>query len=134
MCKPYALKSKSCLERAKGVVYIECELVYNPVRAAIRTINPREHKLLEAEEKFSTKVSGSCDTSYDSYSIMYGKTLLCHVLSALLSCDYQVLMNNISRITQLTRTIIATFEFIKSFWSWEDKFKSSAAFFVSVEL
>ena len=60
MCKPYTLKSKNYLERAKGVVYIECELVFNPVRAAIRTINPREHQLLEAEEKFSRKVSGSC--------------------------------------------------------------------------
>lgn len=56
---PYALKTKNYLEQAKGVVYIECAVVYNPLRAAVRTINPREHKLLEPEETFSMKVSGS---------------------------------------------------------------------------
>lgn len=94
----YPLKNKTCLERMKGVVYLECELVYNPIRAAIRTINPREQKVLEGEEKFSRKV----------------------------------LMNNISRFTQLIRTILATLELIKSLWSWEDKTKSACAFIVFV--
>ncbi|XP_064390828.1 multiple C2 and transmembrane domain-containing protein 1-like [Halichondria panicea] len=98
VCLAYPLKTKNCLERAKGVVFVECELVYNPLRAAIRTINPREHKYLEAEEKFSRKV----------------------------------LMNNISRVTQLIRTIVATVELVKSFFSWEDKMKSSCAFIIFV--
>lgn len=53
----YVLKDKHLLQSAKGVVFLECELVYNPVRACIRTINPRESKLLEEEQKFKRKVS-----------------------------------------------------------------------------
>lgn len=58
--KMYVLKDKHCLQSAKsGVVFLECELVYNPVRACIRTINPRESKLLEEEQKFKRKVISS---------------------------------------------------------------------------
>jgi len=91
------LKNRTFTERAKGVLYVECEVVYNPVRAAIRTINPKEEKVSDMEEKFSRKI----------------------------------LMNNISRVAQVVRTIIALWEFIKSLWSWEDKVKSSLAFIVS---
>lgn len=56
VCKPYALKDKRCIHRAKGVVYIECDLVYNPIRACIRTINPREDKLLDEEQKLKWKL------------------------------------------------------------------------------
>lgn len=38
------------------MLYIETALVYNPVRAMIRTINPKEDKLLEGETKFKKKV------------------------------------------------------------------------------
>ena len=55
-CHQYALKDKHTEHRARGIIYIETELVYNPVRAMIRTINPREDKLLEAEQKFKRKV------------------------------------------------------------------------------
>ena len=54
--KVYVLKDRHCLQCAKGVVFLECELVYNPVRACIRTINPRETKLLDEEQKFKRKV------------------------------------------------------------------------------
>lgn len=53
----FALKDRHCLSRARGVLFIEAELIYNPVRAMIRTVNPREDKLLEPEEKFKRKVS-----------------------------------------------------------------------------
>ena len=56
VCKAYALKEKKCLQRGRGVVHLECDLVYHPVRACIRTINPREDKLLEEEQKFHRKV------------------------------------------------------------------------------
>jgi hypothetical protein len=52
----FALKDKHCLARARGVLYINTKLVYNSVRAMVRTVNPREHKLLEAEQKFKKKV------------------------------------------------------------------------------
>lgn len=55
----FALKDKHCLGRSRGVLHIETRLVYNPVRAMIRTINPREAKVLEAEQKFKRKVMSS---------------------------------------------------------------------------
>ncbi len=54
--RPYCLKDKDCLHRAQGVVYLQCDLVYNALRAAVRTVNPREDKVLEEEEKFERKV------------------------------------------------------------------------------
>lgn len=52
----YALKDKHSLYRSRGVLHIETCLAYNPVRAMVRTINPREVKVLEAEHKFKKKV------------------------------------------------------------------------------
>lgn len=59
----FALKDKHCLSRSRGVLHVETEFVYNPVRAMIRTVNPRENKLLEDEQGFKKKVSTpkSCD-------------------------------------------------------------------------
>lgn len=56
----YALKDKNCQARSRGVLHIETEFVYNPVRAMIRTINPKENKLLESEQKFKKKVICAC--------------------------------------------------------------------------
>lgn len=53
----YALKDKQCLQRESGEVALECELVYNCVRASLRTIKPREMKVLEEEQRFQRKVS-----------------------------------------------------------------------------
>lgn len=91
---PYALKDKHCLQRARGVVHVECGLVYNAIRACVRTINPREDKLIEEEEKFRRKV----------------------------------LFNNVKRVANLVRTIISSWDFIKSLWSWESSFNSAASF------
>lgn len=56
--KGYILKDKRCLEAAKGVLFLKCELVYQPVRAALRTLKPRECKLMEKEAPFQRKVRG----------------------------------------------------------------------------
>ena len=56
MNKGYVLKDKHCLEVAQGVLYLRCELVYQPVRAALRTLKPRESKLMEREAPFQRKV------------------------------------------------------------------------------
>ncbi|XP_065909319.1 multiple C2 and transmembrane domain-containing protein 1-like [Dysidea avara] len=54
--KAYALKKKDCIQRSHGSVLLTCRFVYNNVRAAIRTINPREMKVLEVEPKLNRKV------------------------------------------------------------------------------
>lgn len=48
----YALKDKKLMHRTKGSIHLEMDLVFNHVKAAIRTINPREEKILEVEPKF----------------------------------------------------------------------------------
>lgn len=53
----FRLKSKNCLEAAgKAELYIETRLVYNVLRASVRTINPREAKVLQQADKFNRKL------------------------------------------------------------------------------
>ncbi|XP_022105841.1 multiple C2 and transmembrane domain-containing protein 2-like isoform X3 [Acanthaster planci] len=54
--KYYALKDKKLRRRAKGAILLEMDLVFNSVKAAIRTINPREEKYLEQDAKFKVSV------------------------------------------------------------------------------
>ncbi|KAL5482023.1 hypothetical protein EMCRGX_G022302, partial [Ephydatia muelleri] len=57
--KMYALKDKHSMTKAKagGVVDLECDLVYNPIRAGIRTFLPKEGRVMgEEEETFKRKV------------------------------------------------------------------------------
>lgn len=54
--KWYHLKDKKLTTRAKGQVMLEMEVVFNPLRACIRTFNPREEKYMLQEDKFQRKV------------------------------------------------------------------------------
>ncbi|XP_078316310.1 multiple C2 and transmembrane domain-containing protein 1-like isoform X7 [Crassostrea virginica] len=48
----YALKDKKLTGRSKGAILLEMDYIYNPVKAAVRTVNPREEKYMQAEPKF----------------------------------------------------------------------------------
>ncbi|XP_061166679.1 multiple C2 and transmembrane domain-containing protein 1-like isoform X2 [Saccostrea echinata] len=48
----YALKDKKLLGRSKGAILLEMDFIYNPVKAAIRTVNPREEKYMQPDPKF----------------------------------------------------------------------------------
>eukprot|EP00731_Ephydatia_muelleri_P035090 Em0096g9a len=53
----------------------------------------------------------------------------------MLECDLvynHVLMSNIRRATYLGRTLLSTWHFIQSLWSWEDKWLSAISFFLFV--
>ncbi|XP_077989292.1 multiple C2 and transmembrane domain-containing protein 1-like isoform X2 [Glandiceps talaboti] len=52
----YTLKDKKLRGRAKGAIVLEMDLIYNPVKAAIRTFNPRETKYIPDNQKFSRKI------------------------------------------------------------------------------
>lgn len=54
--KWYQLKDKKCTLRAKGQILLEMNLTYNPLRAAIRTINPREDKFIAPDVKFKRSI------------------------------------------------------------------------------
>ncbi|KAJ8977441.1 hypothetical protein NQ317_018636, partial [Molorchus minor] len=55
----YALKDKKLRSRAKGngpQILLEMNLVWNPIRACIRTLNPKEEKYMQSEVKFKRQV------------------------------------------------------------------------------
>lgn len=55
----YALKDKKLRSRAKGnspQILLEMSLVWNPIRACIRTLNPKEEKFMHTEMKFKRQV------------------------------------------------------------------------------
>ncbi|XP_050310849.1 multiple C2 and transmembrane domain-containing protein isoform X4 [Anthonomus grandis grandis] len=55
----YALKDKKLRTRAKGnspQILLEMNLVWNPIRACIRTLNPKEEKFMQTEVKFKRQV------------------------------------------------------------------------------
>ncbi|RWS28324.1 multiple C2 and transmembrane domain-containing protein 1-like protein [Leptotrombidium deliense] len=52
----YTLKDKKLRSRSKGRILLELSLVFNPVRACIRTFNPKEVKFVQTEQKFKRSV------------------------------------------------------------------------------
>nr|DBA31955.1 TPA: hypothetical protein GDO54_007709 [Pyxicephalus adspersus] len=52
----YLLKNKDLATASKGVIHLEIDLIFNPVRASVRTFNPRERRFLEDNPKFSKKI------------------------------------------------------------------------------
>lgn len=54
----YALKDRKLVQRAKGHILVELDVIWNPIRAAIRTFNPRERKFVQPEQKFKVLLEG----------------------------------------------------------------------------
>nr|CAH7761985.1 unnamed protein product [Callosobruchus chinensis] len=55
----YALKDKKLRSRAKGngpQILLEMNIAWNPIRACIRTLNPKEEKYMQTEMKFKRQV------------------------------------------------------------------------------
>lgn len=51
------LKDRKLCFAVKGSIEVEMDLVYNDIKAAIRTLNPREEKYLQLEPRFRVAVS-----------------------------------------------------------------------------
>ncbi|XP_078252613.1 multiple C2 and transmembrane domain-containing protein 1-like isoform X2 [Rhinoraja longicauda] len=54
--KAYILKNKNLTGASKGVIYLEMDVVFNVVRASIRTITPKEEIYIEEEHKISKEL------------------------------------------------------------------------------
>uniref|UniRef100_A0A7N8XHF6 Multiple C2 domains, transmembrane 1b n=1 Tax=Mastacembelus armatus TaxID=205130 RepID=A0A7N8XHF6_9TELE len=54
--KGYVLKNKELTGPTKGVIYLEIDVIYNTVKAALRTVVPAEQKYIEEEPKVSKQV------------------------------------------------------------------------------
>lgn len=52
----YLLKNKDLSSASKGVLHLEIDIIFNPVRAGIRTFNPKENRFVEDNPKFSKKI------------------------------------------------------------------------------
>ncbi|XP_053573600.1 multiple C2 and transmembrane domain-containing protein 2 [Bombina bombina] len=52
----YLLKNKDLGSASKGVIHLEIDLIFNPVRASVRTVHPREKRFAEENPKFSKKI------------------------------------------------------------------------------
>ncbi|XP_030579905.1 multiple C2 and transmembrane domain-containing protein 1 isoform X2 [Archocentrus centrarchus] len=54
--KAYLLKNKELTAPTKGYIYIEIDVIYNAVKAALRTVVPAEQKYIEEEPKVSKQL------------------------------------------------------------------------------
>ncbi|XP_035041112.1 multiple C2 and transmembrane domain-containing protein 1 isoform X3 [Hippoglossus stenolepis] len=54
--KSFTLKNKELTGPTKGVIYLEIDVVYNTVRAALKTVVPAEQKYIEEEPKVSKQL------------------------------------------------------------------------------
>ncbi|XP_071964600.1 multiple C2 and transmembrane domain-containing protein 1-like isoform X3 [Antedon mediterranea] len=54
--KFYSLKDKKLRSRVKGALLLEMEFIFNHIKGAIRTVNPRETKYMEVDQKFKISV------------------------------------------------------------------------------
>ncbi|XP_052794649.1 multiple C2 and transmembrane domain-containing protein 1-like isoform X4 [Mya arenaria] len=52
----YALKDKKLIHRTKGSILLELDFIYNHIKAAVRTVNPKEEKYMQPEPKFKISV------------------------------------------------------------------------------
>uniref|UniRef100_A0A1I7VES0 C2 domain-containing protein n=1 Tax=Loa loa TaxID=7209 RepID=A0A1I7VES0_LOALO len=57
-CEPkwYALKDRKLRTQVKGQILLEMDIVWNPIRAAIRTFTPRERKYMQRDPKFKRRL------------------------------------------------------------------------------
>ncbi|ELK24217.1 Multiple C2 and transmembrane domain-containing protein 2 [Myotis davidii] len=72
----YVLKNKDLEQAFKGVIYLEMDLIYNPVKASIRTFTPREKRFAEDSRKLSKKVFLVTVWNFELYMIPLALLLL----------------------------------------------------------
>ncbi|XP_030326242.1 multiple C2 and transmembrane domain-containing protein 1 isoform X2 [Strigops habroptila] len=54
--KAYVLKNKQLTGPTKGVIYLEIDVIFNAVKASIRTLMPKEVKYIEEENRLSKQL------------------------------------------------------------------------------
>ncbi|XP_021164699.2 multiple C2 and transmembrane domain-containing protein 1 isoform X4 [Fundulus heteroclitus] len=54
--RAYVLKNKELTGPTKGVIYLEIEVIYNTIKAALKTVVPAEQKYVEEEPKVSKQL------------------------------------------------------------------------------
>ncbi|NWS02470.1 MCTP1 protein, partial [Motacilla alba] len=54
--KAYVLKNKHLTGPTKGVIYLEIDVIFNAVKASLRTLMPKEQKYIEEEDRLSKQL------------------------------------------------------------------------------
>ncbi|XP_019359575.1 PREDICTED: multiple C2 and transmembrane domain-containing protein 2 isoform X2 [Gavialis gangeticus] len=52
----YTLKNKDLVQSSKGLIYLELDVLFNPIKACKRTFTPREKRFIEDRGRFSKKI------------------------------------------------------------------------------
>ncbi|XP_036399869.1 multiple C2 and transmembrane domain-containing protein 2-like [Megalops cyprinoides] len=100
-----ALKKEGLHGPSKGVIWLELEVIFNPVRASIRTFKPKEMKFVEESSKFSKKI-----LARNVYRVRKITKAVLYTLQYIKSCF---------QWESTQRTIIAFLIFLVTVWHWE---------------
>ncbi|KAI1889452.1 hypothetical protein AGOR_G00163020 [Albula goreensis] len=99
------LRKEDLHRPSKGTICLEMDLIYNPVRASLRTFQPKEMKFIEDNRKFSKKIL-ACNVQ----RVRRIYRALRFALQYVKSCF---------QWESMQRTIIAFTLFLLTVWHWE---------------
>ncbi|XP_056605464.1 multiple C2 and transmembrane domain-containing protein 2 isoform X2 [Triplophysa dalaica] len=99
------LRKENLGGQSKGTILLELEVIYNSVKASIRTFMPREQKFIEDNAKFSKKV-----LARNVIRVRNLYRAVCRVNQFIKSCF---------QWESLQRSIIAFLVFILTVWYWD---------------
>ncbi|KAL3065987.1 hypothetical protein OYC64_016011 [Pagothenia borchgrevinki] len=101
----YPLKKEDLGGLSKGTITLDVDVIFNPVRASIRTFNPRERRFLEDNSKFSKKVLAR--------NVMRVQMLYRAIMSTL---HY---IKSCFQWESVQRSLLAFLVFLVTVWNWE---------------
>ncbi|KAM8891283.1 multiple C2 and transmembrane domain-containing protein 2 isoform 2-T3 [Spinachia spinachia] len=100
-----SLKKENLGSSSKGTITLVLDVIFNKVRAGIRTFQPKESKLVEENQKFSKKV-----LARNIYRVRNISTAVLYTLQYIKSCF---------QWESTQRSLIAFLIFLVTVWHWE---------------
>ncbi|CAG5958056.1 unnamed protein product [Menidia menidia] len=100
-----SLKKEDLESSSKGTITLVLEVIYNKVRAGIRTFQPKEAKLIEDNPKFNKKV-----LARNIYRVRKISTAVLYTLQYIKSCF---------QWESTQRSLIAFLIFLLTVWNWD---------------
>ncbi|XP_044047445.1 multiple C2 and transmembrane domain-containing protein 2-like isoform X2 [Siniperca chuatsi] len=101
----FPLKKEDLGGLSKGSITLELEVIFNPIRAGIRTFQPRERRFMEDNPKFSKKVLAR--------NVLRVQTLYRAIMSTL---QY---IKSCFQWESVQRSLLAFLVFVVTVWYWE---------------
>ncbi|KAJ8271984.1 hypothetical protein COCON_G00108430 [Conger conger] len=101
----YVLRKEDLEGQSKGSISLELDVIFNPVRAGVRTFKPKEMKFMEDNPKFSKKI-----LARNVLRVRAITRALLYTLQYIKSCF---------QWESTKRTIIAFSVFVFTVWHWE---------------